>query len=73
MAGALGQVMLFKFRKVESNSDVLVLDVPILYENYDDIYGTSPECDFIPHQVQKTESSDSDKVKLCFKVVSSRS
>ena len=62
MAGALGQVMLFKFRKIESNSDVIVLDVPILYENFDDIYGTSPECDFIPHQVQKTESSDSEKV-----------
>lgn len=62
VAGAVGQVMLFKFRKVESTSEVLTLEIPILYENFDDIYGTSPECDFIPHQVQKTESSDSDKV-----------
>lgn len=63
VAGAMGQVMLFKFRKVESTSEVLVLEIPILYENFDDIYGTSPECDFLTgHQVQKTESSDSDKV-----------
>jgi len=63
VAGAMGQVMLFKFRKVESTSEVLVLEIPILYENFDDIYGTSPECDFLTgHQVQKAESSDSDKV-----------
>ncbi|KAH8387043.1 hypothetical protein KR093_004226 [Drosophila rubida] len=63
VAGAMGQVMLFKFRKVESTSEVLVLEIPILYENFDDNYGTSPECDFLTgHQVQKTESSDSDKV-----------
>lgn len=62
VAGAMGQVLLFKFRKVETSSDVLVLEIPILFENFDDIYGTSPECDFIPHQVQKTESSESDKV-----------
>lgn len=62
VAGSLGQVLLFKFRKVESTAEVLVIEIPILFENYDDIYGTSPECDFIPHQVQKTESSESDKV-----------
>lgn len=63
VAGAMGQVMLFKFRKTETTSEVLVLEIPILYENFDDIYGTSPECDFLTgHQVQKTESSDSDKV-----------
>ncbi|XP_017065026.1 syntaxin-binding protein 5 isoform X5 [Drosophila eugracilis] len=66
VAGAMGQVMLFKFRKVESLSEVLVLEIPILYENFDDIYGTSPECDFLTgHQVQKTESSDSDKTTEC--------
>ncbi|KAH8420037.1 hypothetical protein KR009_005206 [Drosophila setifemur] len=66
VAGAMGQVMLFKFRKMESTSDVLVLEIPILYENFDDIYGTSPECDFLTgHQVQKTESSDSDKTTEC--------
>ncbi|XP_017137104.1 syntaxin-binding protein 5 isoform X5 [Drosophila miranda] len=66
VAGAMGQVMLFKFRKVESTSEVLVLEIPILYENFDDIYGTSPECDFLTgHQVQKTESSDSDKTTDC--------
>ncbi|XP_043072197.1 LOW QUALITY PROTEIN: syntaxin-binding protein 5 [Drosophila grimshawi] len=69
VAGAMGQVMLFKFRKVESTSDVLVLEIPILYENFDDIYGTSPECDFLTgHQVQKTESSDSDKTECTLKV-----
>ncbi|XP_004529410.1 syntaxin-binding protein 5 isoform X2 [Ceratitis capitata] len=68
VAGAVGQVMLFKFRKVESTSEVLTLEIPILYENFDDIYGTSPECDFIPHQVQKTESSDSDKTDCVLKV-----
>ncbi|XP_020801791.1 syntaxin-binding protein 5 isoform X3 [Drosophila serrata] len=66
VAGAMGQVMLFKFRKMESTSEVLVLEIPILYENFDDIYGTSPECDFLTgHQVQKTESSDSDKTTEC--------
>ncbi|KMZ09496.1 uncharacterized protein Dsimw501_GD29340 [Drosophila simulans] len=66
VAGAMGQVMLFKFRKVESTSEVLVLEIPILYENFDDIYGTSPECDFLTgHQVQKAESSDSDKTAEC--------
>nr|XP_036677277.1 syntaxin-binding protein 5 isoform X6 [Drosophila suzukii] len=66
VAGAMGQVMLFKFRKVESTSEVLVLEIPILYENFDDIYGTSPECDFLTgHQVQKAESSDSDKTTEC--------
>lgn len=64
VAGAVGQVMLFKFRKVELTSEVMALEISILYENFDDIYGTSPECDFIPHQVQKTESSDSDKVNF---------
>ncbi|KAM7350051.1 syntaxin-binding protein tomosyn isoform 2-T4 [Cochliomyia hominivorax] len=68
VAGSLGQVLLFKFRKVESTSDVLVLEIPILFENYDDIYGTSPECDFIPHQVQKTESSESDKTDNLLRV-----
>ncbi|XP_032581200.1 syntaxin-binding protein 5 isoform X6 [Drosophila sechellia] len=66
VAGAMGQVMLFKFRKVESTSEVLVLEIPILYENFDDIYGTSPECDFLTgHQVQKAESSDTDKTAEC--------
>ncbi|XP_034105110.2 syntaxin-binding protein 5 isoform X1 [Drosophila albomicans] len=69
VAGAMGQVMLFKFRKVESTSEVLVLEIPILYENFDDNYGTSPECDFLTgHQVQKTESSDSDKTECTLKV-----
>ncbi|XP_017482428.1 PREDICTED: syntaxin-binding protein 5-like isoform X1 [Rhagoletis zephyria] len=68
VAGCVGQVMLFKFRKVESTSGVLTLEIPILYENFDDIYGTSPECDFIPHQVQKTESSESDKIDCPLKV-----
>ncbi|XP_065362680.1 syntaxin-binding protein 5 isoform X1 [Calliphora vicina] len=68
VAGSLGQVLLFKFRKVESTSDVLVLEIPILFENYEDIYGTSPECDFIPHQVQKTESSESDKTDNLLRV-----
>ncbi|XP_046801361.1 syntaxin-binding protein 5 isoform X2 [Lucilia cuprina] len=68
VAGSMGQVLLFKFRKVESTSDVLVLEIPILFENYEDIYGTSPECDFIPHQVQKTESSESDKTDNLLRV-----
>ncbi|XP_059224252.1 syntaxin-binding protein 5 isoform X6 [Stomoxys calcitrans] len=68
VAGAMGQVILFKFRKVETTSDVLVLEIPILFENFDDIYGTSPECDFIPHQVQKTESSESDKTDNLLRV-----
>ncbi|XP_069965669.1 syntaxin-binding protein 5 isoform X2 [Bactrocera oleae] len=68
VAGAVGQVMLFKFRKVELTSEVMALEISILYENFDDIYGTSPECDFIPHQVQKTESSDSDKADCLLKV-----
>ncbi|KAH8395996.1 hypothetical protein KR222_001114 [Zaprionus bogoriensis] len=69
VAGAMGQVMLFKFRKTETTSEVLVLEIPILYENFDDIYGTSPECDFLTgHQVQKTESSDSDKTECTLKV-----
>ncbi|XP_023035301.1 syntaxin-binding protein 5 isoform X2 [Drosophila willistoni] len=69
VAGAMGQVMLFKFRKCESTSEVLVLEIPILYENFDDIYGTSPECDFLTgHQVQKNESSESDKTECNLKV-----
>uniref|UniRef100_A0A1I8MY95 Syntaxin-binding protein 5-like n=1 Tax=Musca domestica TaxID=7370 RepID=A0A1I8MY95_MUSDO len=70
VAGAMGQVILFKFRKVETTSEVLVLEIPILFENFDDIYGTSPECDFIPHQVQKTESSESDKTDSLLRVKS---
>ncbi|XP_073834989.1 syntaxin-binding protein tomosyn isoform X8 [Musca autumnalis] len=70
VAGAMGQVILFKFRKVETTSEVLVLEIPILFENFDDIYGTSPECDFIPHQVQKTESSESDKTDNLLRVKS---
>ncbi|XP_067638462.1 syntaxin-binding protein 5 isoform X2 [Eurosta solidaginis] len=68
VAGSVGHVMLFKFRKAEVTSEVLTLEIPILYENFDDIYGTSPECDFIPHQVQKTESSESDKTDCPLKV-----
>lgn len=64
VAGSMGQVMLFKFRKVESHSSIFVLEIPIFSDYFDDIYGTSPEFDFTPHQVQKSESSDSDKVQI---------
>ncbi|XP_037930713.1 syntaxin-binding protein 5 [Teleopsis dalmanni] len=68
VAGAMGQVLLFKFRKVESTSEILVLEVPIIYENYEDIYGNTPECDFIPHQVHKTDSNESEKMDHPLKV-----
>uniref|UniRef100_A0A1A9URJ9 LLGL domain-containing protein n=1 Tax=Glossina austeni TaxID=7395 RepID=A0A1A9URJ9_GLOAU len=70
VAGSMGQVMLFKFRKVESHSNIFVLEIPIFSDYFDDIYGTSPEFDFTPHQVQKSESSDSDKADAAINVKS---
>uniref|UniRef100_A0A1A9W965 Lethal giant larvae homologue 2 domain-containing protein n=1 Tax=Glossina brevipalpis TaxID=37001 RepID=A0A1A9W965_9MUSC len=70
VAGSMGQVMLFKFRKVESHSNIFVLEIPIFSDYFDDIYGTSPEFDFTPHQVQKSESSDSDKADAVINVKS---
>ncbi|KAL9878916.1 syntaxin-binding protein 5 isoform X2 [Glossina fuscipes] len=70
VAGSMGQVMLFKFRKVETHSSIFVLEIPIFSDYFDDIYGTSPEFDFTPHQVQKSESSDSDKADAAINVKS---
>lgn len=42
IAGASGHVILFKFRKSESNSETTVLEIPIVYENVDET-DCSPE------------------------------
>lgn len=62
VAGAQGHVMLFKFRKVETSSEVLVLEIPILYENFDDFYGISPDCELFPQQAM--DSNESEKVRI---------
>lgn len=63
VANSIGQVMLYKFRKPETQMSIPVLEVPVLSDYFDDIYGTSPDFDFTSHQVQKSsESSDSEKV-----------
>ncbi|XP_031627051.1 syntaxin-binding protein 5 isoform X7 [Contarinia nasturtii] len=56
VAGASGHVILFKFRKAESVSEYLVLEIPISYENFDDPEG-SPECEFIPRSLPKQPDS----------------
>uniref|UniRef100_W4VR65 Putative integral to membrane n=1 Tax=Corethrella appendiculata TaxID=1370023 RepID=W4VR65_9DIPT len=61
LAGNSGHVILFKFRRLESTSDTLVLEIPITYENFEDVEG-SPECEFIPRSLPKQpESTDSEK------------
>lgn len=63
VANSIGQVMLYKFRKSETQMTIPVLEVPVLSDYFDDIYGTSPDFDFTSHPVQKSsESSDSEKV-----------
>lgn len=63
LAGSSGHVILFKFRKVESVSDTLVLEIPITYENIDDNDG-SPECEFIPRSLPKQPDSMENEKKV---------
>ncbi|XP_059614289.1 syntaxin-binding protein 5 isoform X5 [Phlebotomus argentipes] len=61
VAGASGQVILFKFRKMESTSDILVLEIPITFENFEEGEG-SPDYEFIPRPLPKQgESSDVER------------
>ncbi|XP_055681171.1 syntaxin-binding protein 5 isoform X13 [Lutzomyia longipalpis] len=61
IAGASGHVILFKFRKVESTSDLLVLEIPITYENFEEGEG-SPDYEFVPRPLPKQgESSDVER------------
>lgn len=61
LAGNSGHVILFKFRKVESMSETLALEIPITYENFDD--QESPECEFAftPKPMPKTDSVENEK------------
>lgn len=60
VAGNSGHVILFKFRKLESVSETLVLEIPITYENFDD--AESPECEFVPRSLPKQpDSTENDK------------
>ncbi|XP_055843141.1 syntaxin-binding protein 5 isoform X6 [Episyrphus balteatus] len=62
IAGSSGHVILFKFRKLESTSEILVLEIPIKYESFDDDAGGSPECEFVPRQAPKTaDAVENDK------------
>ncbi|GAB0094074.1 syntaxin-binding protein 5 [Sergentomyia squamirostris] len=61
VAGASGHVILFKFRKMESTSDILVLEIPITFENFEEGEG-SPDYEFIPRPLPKQgESSDVER------------
>lgn len=61
IAGTSGHVILFKFRKSESTSEYLVLEIPISYESFDD-GEQSPECEFVPRSLPKqTDSTESDR------------
>ncbi|KAF5302467.1 hypothetical protein FQR65_LT08557 [Abscondita terminalis] len=45
VAGASSYVILFKFKKAETNEEITVLEIPIVYEIVDDIE-CSPDCEF---------------------------
>jgi syntaxin-binding protein 5 len=62
LAGNSGHVILFKFRKVESVSETIVIEAPITYENFDD--QESPECEFIPRTVPKQSDSTENEKKV---------
>lgn len=60
VAGASGHVILFKFRKSESVSEFLALEIPIYFDNPDD-NAESPECEFIPRSLPKHSDSEAEK------------
>lgn len=60
VAGYSGHVILFKFRKQECLAEMLVLEIPITYENTDEA-DVSPECEFIPRTLPKPDAVDTDK------------
>jgi syntaxin-binding protein 5 len=62
VAGYSGHVILFKFRKQESLSETLVLEIPITYENTDET--ESPECEFIPRSLPKQPDSTENEKKV---------
>lgn len=62
MAGYSGHVILFKFKKQESISETLVLEIPITYENTDE--AESPECEFIPRSLPKQPDSTENEKKV---------
>ncbi|XP_073980720.1 syntaxin-binding protein tomosyn isoform X7 [Rhodnius prolixus] len=58
VAGTAGYVILFKFKKQESTSETIVLDIPIVYETCDETE-ISPEADFsMRGSLNKMESTD---------------
>jgi syntaxin-binding protein 5 len=63
VAGYSGHVILFKFRKQESVSETLVLEIPITYENTDEA-DVSPECEFIPRSLPKQPDSTENEKKV---------
>lgn len=62
VAGYSGHVILFKFKKQESISETLVLEIPITYENTDE--AESPECEFIPRSLPKQPDSTENEKKV---------
>jgi syntaxin-binding protein 5 len=64
VAGYSGHVILFKFKKQESLSETLVLEIPITYENTDET-DVSPECEFIPRSLPKQPDSTENEKKVC--------
>jgi syntaxin-binding protein 5 len=65
VAGYSGHVILFKFKKQESISETLVLEIPITYENTDENTDVSPECEFIPRSLPKQPDSMENEKKVC--------
>ncbi|KAK9512357.1 hypothetical protein O3M35_000801 [Rhynocoris fuscipes] len=58
VAGSAGYVILFKFKKQESTSETIVLDIPIVYETCEETE-CSPEADFsVRGSLNKMESTD---------------
>jgi syntaxin-binding protein 5 len=66
VAGYSGHVILFKFKKQESISETLVLEIPITYENTEE--AESPECEFIPRSLPKQPDSTENEKKVCEKI-----
>lgn len=64
VAGYSGHVILFKFKKQECLSEILVLEIPITYENTDET-DVSPECEFIPRSLPKQPDSMENERKVC--------
>ncbi|XP_055371131.1 syntaxin-binding protein 5 isoform X5 [Condylostylus longicornis] len=61
IAGASGHVILFKFKKTESSSEILVLEIPISYESFEE-GDVSPECEFVPRAAPKVpDAIDNEK------------